>query len=101
VMVGLGTGAATGGSASVSAGIRVVCARAFGYVHPNHFSVLSVRCAGISNGVARELLQEALRTAALAKRTRDASSTRARLSLCAQRFRGVGQSGRSRGVSDT
>ena len=44
------------------------------------------------------LLQEALRTAALAKRTRDASSTRARLSLRAQRFRGVGQGGRSRGA---
>jgi hypothetical protein len=44
------------------------------------------------------LLQQWLRTAAIAKRTRDASSTRARLSLCAQRFRGVGQGGRSRVV---
>jgi hypothetical protein len=42
---------------------------------------------------------EALRTAALAKRTRDASSTRARLSLSAQRFRGVGQGGWCGGVS--
>ena len=41
-----------------------------------------------SKSVPLGLLQEALRTAALAKRTRDASSMRARLSLCAQRFRG-------------
>jgi hypothetical protein len=52
-----------------------------------------------SKPVPLGLLQEWLRTAALAKRTRDASSTRARLSLCAQRFRGVGQGGRSPGVS--
>jgi hypothetical protein len=45
------------------------------------------------------LLQEWLRTAALAKRTRDASSMRARLSLFAQGFRGVGQGGRSPRVS--
>ena len=41
-----------------------------------------------SKPVSLGLLQEALRTAALAKRTRDAPSMRARLSLCAQRFRG-------------
>ena len=39
------------------------------------------------------LLQEWLQTAALAKRTRDAPSMRARLSLCTQGFRGVGQAG--------
>ncbi len=44
---------------------------------------------------------EWLRTAALAKRTRDASSTRARLSLSAQGLRGVGQGGRSRRVSES
>jgi hypothetical protein len=49
---------------------------------------------------AQELLQEALRTAALAKRTRDASSTRARLSLSAHGFRGVGQGGWCGGVSE-
>jgi len=45
------------------------------------------------------LLQEWLRTAALAKRTRDASSTRARLSLSTQRFREVGQGDWGCGVS--
>jgi hypothetical protein len=54
-------------------------------------------CAPVRSG----LLQEALRTAALAKRTRDASSTRARLSLSAQRFRGVGQGGWASVVSET
>jgi hypothetical protein len=52
-----------------------------------------------SKPVRLGLLQEWLRTAALAKRTRDASSTRARLSLSTQRFRGVGQGGWCGGVS--
>ena len=47
------------------------------------------------------LLQEWLRTAALAKRTRDASSMRARLSLSTQGFRGVGQGGRSPRASES
>lgn len=53
----------------------------------------------ISRGVRFPLLLEWLRTAALAKRTRDASSTRARLSLSVERCRGVGQGGRSSGAS--
>ena len=54
-----------------------------------------------SKSVPLGLLQEWLRTAALAESTRDASSTRARLSLCTQGFRGVGQGGRSPRVSES
>ena len=54
-----------------------------------------------SKPVSLSLLQEWLQTAALAKRTRDASSMRARLSLCTQGFRGVGQGGRSPRISQS
>jgi len=77
-----------------------ICARWPDYVVRWRRSVLWSKLRDFPIGVGSGLLQEWLRTAALAKRTRDASSMRARLSLSAHGFRGVGQGGWCGGVSE-